>query len=305
MLEADIPVVRAFNRTVTRRLGALEESFHGRGRPLAACRLLFEIGPDGARLRDLRDRLGLDSGYLSRMLRGLEDEGFVLVRPSEADGRVREAALTDAGRAEWEALDGLSDGFARELLAPLSRGQRTRLVQAMAEVERLMRAAAVRIAPEPVSSPDARACLAQYCAELAARFEAGFDPARSVAAAVEDLSPPRGLFLLARLDGAAIGCAALKRAGDGVADVKRMWVAPGARGLGLGRRLLQALEAAAPDFGVSLLRLETNAALTEAQTLYRRSGFREVAPFSDEPYAHHWFEKPLTTRGGGEPPREP
>jgi ribosomal protein S18 acetylase RimI-like enzyme len=95
------------------------------------------------------------------------------------------------------------------------------------------------------------------------------------------------------LHGEPVGCGALKLHGDDPAEIKRMWVAPAARGLGLGRRLLADLEAHAAARGVRTLRLETNGALGEAIGLYRSAGYREVPAFSDEPYAHHWFEKAL------------
>jgi ribosomal protein S18 acetylase RimI-like enzyme len=92
---------------------------------------------------------------------------------------------------------------------------------------------------------------------------------------------------------AAAGCGVLKFHRDAPAEIKRMWVAPQARGLGLGRRLLAELEAHAAACGVRTLRLETNRSLGEAISLYASAGFREVAPFNDEPYAHHWFSKTL------------
>lgn len=296
--ETDIEGVRAFNRVVTRRVGALESSFLGRGRPLAECRLLFEIGlGEGARVAELRARLGLDSGYMSRLLRSLGREGLVALCPDPLDRRARRATLTEAGAREWRVLDDLSDGFARDLLAAVDPRRRARLVQAMVEVERLLTAASVEIAPVDPEAEEARASLARYVEELSTRFEAGFDPARSISAAAEEMRPPRGLFLLAWLDGRAVGCGGLKAGRQGIGEVKRMWVAPDARGLGVARRLLAAIETAATaEFGLDRLRLETNGALTEARTLYRASGYREVPAFSDEPYAHHWFEKDLSAR---------
>ena len=151
---------------------------------------------------------------------------------------------------------------------------------------------AIHLSVEQPDSPAARYCLEQYFQELAARFEAGYDPARGIPATPEELTPPRGYFVLATLDGAPVGCGALKcHATHG--EIKRMWVAHSARGLGLGTRILLRLEELARQRGLRLLRLETNKALTEAQSLYRRNGFREVRAFNDEPYAHHWFEKAL------------
>ncbi len=285
--------VRRFNRTVTQRIGALQDGFLARGRPLGQARLLWEIGPAGSDVRLLRSRLDLDSGYLSRLLRSLEDDGLIVVEPSQADGRVRVASLTGRGRAERAELDRRSDDAAAEILAPLSARQRTRLVTAMAEVEKLLVASEVRVAVGDARHPDARFCLQSYFGELSRRFDGGFDPARSIPAEDAELTSPAGLLLVARLHGEPVGCGALKFHGDAPAEIKRMWVAPAARGLGLGRRLLTDLEAQAAARQVRTLRLETNRSLDEAIGLYRSAGYREVAAFNDERYAHHWFEKTL------------
>jgi DNA-binding MarR family transcriptional regulator/GNAT superfamily N-acetyltransferase len=285
--------VRSFNRTVTQRVGALSDHYLARARPLGASRVLWEIGPDGTDARALRARLDLDSGYLSRLLRGLQDEGLIQVVPAEGDHRVRTAVLTDAGRAERAELDRLSDDLAAALLAPLNDRQRDQLAAAMGTVERLLTAGLVTFAVTDPASPEARACMAAYFAELGERFDGGFDPGASLPATDADLAEPSGLLLLARLHGEPAGCGALKFHGTEPAELKRMWVANRARGLGLGRRLLAELEDQARRHGATVVRLETNQALTEAITLYRSAGYAEVSAFSDEQYAHHWFEKQL------------
>jgi len=283
--------VRSFNRTVSQRIGALNDRFLDRGRPLGEARLLYEIGLDGAEVRNLRARLELDSGYLSRLLRSLERQGLAKAQPAANDGRIRRATLTRKGMRELTVLDCRSDAFARSVLDPLSVTQRDRLVAAMAEVERLMRASAVQIAAEAPDSADARWCLKEYFRELAARFEDGFDHAKSISAEPAELTPPAGVFVLARLSGQAIGCGGLKVRDRNIGEIKRMWVRADARELGVGRRILESLEAFAREFGIRTLRLETNRTLKEAQALYGKCGYREVEPFNDEPYAHHWFEK--------------
>jgi DNA-binding MarR family transcriptional regulator/GNAT superfamily N-acetyltransferase len=285
--------VRSFNRTVTQRVGALSDHYLARARPLGASRVLWEIGPGGTDARALRARLDLDSGYLSRLLRGLQDEGLIQVVPAAGDHRVRTAVLTDAGRAERAELDRLSDDLAAALLAPLNDRQRDQLAAAMGTVERLLTAGLVTFAVTDPASPEARACMAAYFAELGERFDGGFDPGASLPATDADLAEPSGLLLLARLHGEPAGCGALKFHGTEPAELKRMWVANRARGLGLGRRLLAELENQARRHGVTVVRLETNQALTEAITLYRSAGYAEVSAFSDEQYAHHWFEKQL------------
>jgi len=295
--------IRSFNRVTTQRIGALDDAFLDRGRPLGQARLLWEIGPDGADIRRLRARLDLDSGYLSRLLRSLEHDGLVVVEPSPADGRVRTARLTSRGRAEHAELDRRSDEAAAAILRPLSAAQRARLTAAMAEVERLLVASAIQVGPRDPRRPDARWCLESYFAELAGRFDGGFDPARSISADDAELTPPAGLLLVATLHGGPVGCGALKFRHGAPTEIKRMWVAPAARGLGLGRRLLTELEAHAAARGTSAVRLETNRALNEAIGLYRSAGYREVAAFNDEPYAHHWFEKTLGDAGPEGPDR--
>ena len=288
---AAVAQVRRFNRTVTQRIGALEDTFLTRGRPLGHSRVLWEIGPDGTDVRALRSRLDLDSGYLSRVLRSLEAEGLVTVGASRADGRVRVARLTGAGTRERAGLDARSDEAAAAVLAGLSPSQQDRLVTAMAEVERLLQASMVDVRVTDPRDPDARACIAAYLAKLARRFDTGFDPGRSLPATDDDLVPPAGLLLLAWLHAEPVACAALKFHGREPAEVKRMWVAEPVRGLGVGRRLLVAVEEHALASGARTLRLETNRALTEAIALYRSAGYREVPAFNDEPFADHWFEK--------------
>ncbi|TQF02194.1 MarR family transcriptional regulator [Kitasatospora acidiphila] len=283
--------VRRFNRTVTERVGVLHDHYLGRDRPIGEARLLWEIGEQGQDVRRLRDRLGLDSGYVSRLLRSLEADGLVTVEPQPQDRRVRTVRLTGAGRVERAALDARSDELAGALLGPLNTAQRARLVAAMAEVDRLLTAATVTLDTVDPEHPDARHCLRAYYTEMQECFETGFDPARSLLPDAGELRPPRGRFLVARLHGEPVGCAGLKLPPGAPAEIKRMWVAPDARGLGLARRFLGELEARAAQAGCTVLRLDTNKALTVAIGLYHSYGFQEVAAFNDEPYAHHWFEK--------------
>ncbi|ADI09089.1 hypothetical protein SBI_05969 [Streptomyces bingchenggensis BCW-1] len=288
---AQIDQVRRFNRTVTERVGVLHDHYLGRDRPIGEARLLWEIGEQGQDVRRLRERLGLDSGYVSRLLRALERDGLVTLEPHPEDRRVRTVRLTDAGRAERATLDRRSDELAGSLLEPLNSAQRTRLVAAMAEVERLLTAATVTVDAVDPDHPDAQHCLRSYFTELQERFETGFDPARSLLPDAGDFRPPHGLFLVARLHGEPVGCAGLKLPPTAPAEIKRMWVAPHTRGLGLARRFLAELETRAAEHGRDVLRLDTNKALDAAIGLYHSFGFQEVAAFNDEPYAHHWFEK--------------
>jgi DNA-binding MarR family transcriptional regulator/GNAT superfamily N-acetyltransferase len=293
MALSEIENVRRFNRAVTQRIGALSDHYMARDRPLGEARVLWEIGHDGCEVRTLRNRLELDSGQLSRLLRSLESANLVRVQPSAADRRIRIATLTKAGLAERAVLDRRSDRLAGSLLEPLNAVDRRQLVEAMRTVQRLLTAAAVEIRPVDPSSPDARQCLRAYVAELNARWEAGFDPSAGVTAEPHELTPPAGCMLVAYLHGEPIACGAVKHLPGGPTDIKRMWVSPAARGFGLGRRMLDELEQLARDAGASVARLETNRVLTEAIALYTSVGYREVPAFNNEPFAHHWFEKRL------------
>jgi DNA-binding MarR family transcriptional regulator/GNAT superfamily N-acetyltransferase len=278
-------------------VGALDDEYMARGRPLGQARLLWEIGPDGAEVAALRARLGLDSGYLSRLLRTLERDGLVTVAPADragGDARVRIAALTDAGRAEWAELDKRSDELALSILEPLAEQHREQLVARMAEVERLLIASMVVIEPCSPGDPRARACVRAYARDLARRFRDGFDPALSRPVHDEELVPPAGVFLLATLNAEPIGCGAVKLHPDAPAEIKRVWVADTVRGLGVGRRMLSELERYAAERGWTAIRLDTNRNLTEAIAMYRSAGYREVEPYNTEHYADYWFEKQLT-----------
>ena len=292
--DAQVAQVRSFDRTVTEVIGVLEDRFLGRDRPLGEARLLWEVGPSGAEVRALRRQLGLDPAYVSRLLRSLERAGLVRVSPDATDGRVRVARLTPAGLLERQELDHRSDAFATSLLEPLEDDERARLAAAMREVERLLSRARTRIEVVPATHPDVRWCFGRYYAELDERFESGFDVALARRTDPADLTLPRGLVLVAYVGEEPVGCGALRFHDAGVVEIKRVWLAPHVRGLGLGGRLLAALESHARSRGARVARLDTNRALTEAIAMYRRSGYREVPPFNDERYAHHWFEKALT-----------
>ncbi len=202
------------------------------------------------------------------------------------------ARLTRAGRRERAGLDRRSDELAQSLLAPLSAEQQ-RLVGAMRDVERLLVAASVQITAGDSEHPDAQYCLAEYVAELNRRSTRGFDPAVGATALPHEVRPPAGQFFVAYLHGEPVGCGAVKHHPEAPAEIKRMWIAPQARGLGLGRRLLETLEACARAGGAQVAHIETSAVLTEALSLYRSTGWVEVPPFNDEPFADHWLKKDL------------
>jgi DNA-binding MarR family transcriptional regulator len=282
--------IRRFNRAVTAEVGALDTSFLGRGRPLGAARVLNAIGQGRGDVGELRDYLGLDSGLTSRLLRGLEDEGLIKTVPHGDDARRRVARLTSAGRREFEAYETLSNAQAEALLARHARPEA--LLAAMDLVAAALGRRRISIEQTDPRSDAARYCLGEYYAELSRRFKGGFDVALSRDPDAADMIAPRGAFYVAMSDGLPLGCVGLKGGRD-YAEIKRLWVAPAARGLGVGRRLMDATEEAARSLSIKVLRLDTNSALSEAGQLYRSTGWTEIERFNDDPYPDLFFEKHL------------
>jgi DNA-binding MarR family transcriptional regulator/GNAT superfamily N-acetyltransferase len=286
-----IAVVRRFNRSYTQRIGVLDDSFLGMGMPLGPARLLFEIGSAPATAQALRERLGLDSGYLSRLLRRLERDGLIHVVPDPGDRRRRLVSLTGEGQQCWKDLERRSDERARQLIDPLTERQRDRLARALAEADLLVRAATVTFEPVDAASPVAKQTVGQYFAEINRRF--GFDPAGEGDKDAKLLTPPTGVFTVAVCDGEPVACGGLHTLGPGIGELKRMWVHDDWRGAGLGSRLLRHLEEQARALGHRIVRLDTNEALTEAITMYERAGYQRVDRYNDNPWATHFFEKKL------------
>jgi DNA-binding MarR family transcriptional regulator/GNAT superfamily N-acetyltransferase len=292
-----VAVVRRFNRSYTQRIGVLEDSFLGLGMPLGPARLLFEIGAVPAtaqappNTQALRERLGLDSGYLSRLLRRLEQDGLVDVSPDPADRRRRLVRLTAAGRERWQELERRSDDQARLITGPLTERQRDRLARALSEADLLVRAATVRFTATDPALPVARDMVGRYFAEIARRF--GFDSSGETEKDTKLLVPPAGLFVVAVSDGAPVACGGLQTIAPRTGELKRMWVHDDWRGAGLGSRLLRHLEDQARALGQTVVRLDTNAALAEAIAMYQRAGYRAIDRYNDNPWATNFFEKTL------------
>ncbi|WEA23850.1 bifunctional helix-turn-helix transcriptional regulator/GNAT family N-acetyltransferase [Rhizobium binxianense] len=283
--------VRRFNRAVTSEVGALDTSFLGRGRPLGAARVLNSIGRGQADVAVIRDYLGLDSGLMSRLLRGLEEEGLIETVPNPQDARRRVARLTETGRSEFQAYEALSNAQATSFLARHRHPEE--LLRAMDIVASSLRRDRIVLEEKDPRHPDASYCLSEYYGELARRFEKGFEVSLSRDPDAGDMVRPRGAFLVAILDELPIGCVGLKGSGGEVAEIKRLWVAPSARGLGLAKRLMTSAENIARALGIKRLRLDTNSALPEAQKLYRGTGWNEIDRFNDDPYPDTFFEKRL------------
>jgi DNA-binding MarR family transcriptional regulator/GNAT superfamily N-acetyltransferase len=287
--DADTAALRRFNRTYTQRIGALDESFLGTGRPLNVSRLLFEIGPGGATVRELRDRLDLDSGYLTRLLRRLTDDGLVDVHPDPADRRRRVVTLSRAGLVSWRELDDRSEDLARRLVAPLTGRQRARLTEALGTADLLVRAATIHLREVDPTDAVAREAAARYFAELDRRFPGGFDPGDP---------DHEGTFLLATSAGRPVAYGGVRALSADTGEIKRMWVDDAWRGAGLGSRMLRELEALAVRLGHSRVVLDTNRTLVEAIAMYERAGYTPVERYNDNPYAQAWFEKLLSRPRG-------
>lgn len=292
-----VAVLRRFNRSFTKRIGVLEERFLGLDRPLGQARVLFEIGstPDATMaVRRLRADLDLDSGYLSRILRALEADGLIEVVADATDARQRIARLTAVGRDEWTQLDERSDRLAAAVVDGLAPRHRDRLAVALDEADRLLAAGQATLEVTDPRAPGAREAMTRYFDELDRRFPDGFDVGDAIETDAAALSAPAGVLVLVRVDGRLAGCGGVLVLPDGAAEIKRMWIAEAMRGLGLGARLLRTLEEHAVALGCAVVRLDTNGVLTDAITMYRRAGYREIPRYNTNPYAQLFFEKHLT-----------
>lgn len=198
--------VRSFNRLVTQRVGTLEDSYLSRGRPFGEARLIFEIGSMIGPTCALRSRLGLDSGYLSRLLRSLEGQGLVEVSQNADDGRVRQVNLTASGLHEFRSYDTLSDDLAHSILFNARCRTARKTGCGDGRGERLIRHL-IDHDCRYLHSGDAQFCLGCYRAELDSRFDRGFDPSKGNNLTVRD-DAAGGYLLLARLEGEPVGCGA-------------------------------------------------------------------------------------------------
>ncbi len=291
MLDA-IARLRRFNRVVTREIGALDTSYLGRGRPLGAARVLQLVKAGGTDVAELRRRLDLDTGLLSRLLRGLEREGLVEVAADPADRRRRIARLTPAGEAEWQVYDQLGHAKAQAVFARAGSRQQA-VIDAMDLIATVMLKDQVEIRDADPDDDAALHCVAAYyrlLQDTVPGFASGMLPLPLPDAA--RYRAPAGACLVAWSEDLPIGVVSLRRLDTATAEVKRLWIDPLARGQGLGRRLMRAIEARARDLGYSHARLDSNTALAEAIALYRSDGWTECPPYTGAP-ANIWMAKRL------------
>jgi GNAT superfamily N-acetyltransferase/DNA-binding MarR family transcriptional regulator len=291
MLDA-VARLRRFNRAVTREAGALDTSFLGRGRPLGMARVLQLVRPEGTDVALIRDRLGLDSGLMSRFLRGLEHEGLILTDTDPADRRRRIARLTEAGAAELAAYDEMGRDRAARMIARAG-ARADEVIAAMDLIATLLNRDQMELRPADPDSPEVSTCWRAYFAELVAAVpEARPDMFALPDPGADSYRPPRGRCLVAWSDDLPVGCVALRPLDGDTAEVKRLWVHASARGQGLARRLMSAIEDEARAMGCTMLKLDTNSALAEAITLYRRTGWTDIPPYTGAP-ADTWMGKRL------------
>ncbi len=283
---------RRLSRAVTTQSGALDTSFLGLGRPLGSARVLNAIGHGKTEVSDLREYLELDSGLMSRLLRGLEAEGLITVESDGNDARRRVAQLTPEGRNAFHQYESLSNSAAEKVLSRYK--DQDSLLAAMDLIATVLGRDHIKIAPVDPEDPRIEYCVNQFYDEITSILGIPFDPHASGNPEADYLRPPKGVFLLATSDGLPIGCCGLKGQGTHLGEVKRLWLSSAARGLGLGKRLMDEIEDHARKLGMTTLQLDTNGRLHAALGLYRNSGWIEIDRYNDNPYAEHFFEKQLT-----------
>jgi DNA-binding MarR family transcriptional regulator/GNAT superfamily N-acetyltransferase len=298
-LEARVEAVRRFNRFFTRRVGALREGLLHSPYSLAEVRLMLEIARRRASsASELARELGLDPGYLSRTLNGLQKRGLVEKKPSEADARKRLLSLTPEGEEEFAVLDARAREEVAEMLGGLSEGEQRRLLDAMRTIEEILGGEGRGFKfSEPFylrpHEPGDMGWVVQRHGELYFR-EYGWDEsfealvARIVAEFVEGYDPARSRAWIAEMEGDRVGCVFVVEESEEVARLRLLLVEPRARGLGLGSRLVEECIRFARARGYSKLTLWTNSVLTSAKRIYEEKGFELV-----EEEKHHSFGRDL------------
>lgn len=298
--QTDISALRAFNRFYTRRIGILDPYLNS-DMSLTDVRVLYELAhsPDMT-ATDLGRSLALDTGYISRILKRFETKGWVRKTQSPKDGRQSLLSLTSAGSAKFAPLQERSNAEANDLLAPLTDGQRSQVMAAMASIERLLGQAESppAVATLRALQPGDLGWIQQVHGEVYSR-EYGYDA--SFEAVVADIAATyhRASLLpgaqnqsgwIAEVDGERVGGILLVNAEDGVeakiAKIRVLILTPAARGLGLAKRLVDECVAFARERGYERVILSTHEELTAARKIYASRGFKLVEAVEDE----YWGE---------------
>lgn len=284
-LATQVEAVRRFNRFYTQRIGVLDEGLLDSPFSLAEARVIYELAQRPATSAvSLGRELGLDAGYLSRMIRGFLQRGLVARRRSAEDGRVGLVSLTAAGRRAFAGLDARSRREIGHALTPLPPADRRRLLGALATIETLMGAPERRAAPLIVLRAHRPGDMGWVVSRHGALYasEYGWDIAFEAMVAdiaarfIRDFDPATERSWIAEADGERVGCAFLVRQSARVAKLRMLLVDPAARGRGLGARLVGECIAAARALGYARLTLWTNDILLAARRLYVEAGFRCV-----------------------------
>jgi DNA-binding MarR family transcriptional regulator/N-acetylglutamate synthase-like GNAT family acetyltransferase len=304
-----VDAVRRFNRFYTRRIGVLQEGLLESPYSLAEVRVLYELAHrEDPAASELADELGLDRAYLSRILAGFQARGLVRRRPSEADGRSSLLSLTAAGRKAFATLDGRSSAEVRALLSPLPEAEQARLVAAMGTIERTLGSAPSGPAAYVLREPrpgDLGWVVARHGALYSEEY--GWDErfealvAGLVARFVERLDARRERCWIAERDGENVGCVFLVRRSARVAQLRMLLVEPQARGLGLGRRLVDECIRFAGQAGYRRIVLWTSSLLHAARAVYEGAGFLKVKEETEDAFGHRLvfetWERPVKSAG--------
>ena len=284
-----VGVVRRFNRFWTSQIGLLREGYLESRFSLTEVRVLFELARcEETTASELGGELGLDAGYLSRLLGGFEKDGLIHKRPSEADGRRSLLRLTERGRETFAPLDARSRSDIGAMLGSLSVAEQDRLVGAMSTIEGLLTEPEGTYLLRPHESGDMGWVVHRhgilYAGEYGwdERFEALV--AQIVAKFIQEYDPKREHCWIAERDGENVGCVFLVRESEEIARLRLLLVEPQVRGLGIGSRLVEECVRFARRAGYRKIRLWTNDVLYDARHIYQGVGFRIV---HEEP--HHSF----------------
>jgi len=294
-LDRHVAAVRHFNRFYTRLIGVLEEGQAASSHSLTELRVLYELAHrDDPVAADLASDLGIDAGYLSRIIKKFARAGFVAKVASATDGRRQRLRLTEEGHAAFAPLERATERQIAALIAPLDGSGQERLVAVMATIEGLLGQGR---APAPYvlrpHRPGDMGWVVHRQAVLYAR-EYGWDEtfealvAEIAAKFITDFDPKRERCWIAERDGEILGAVFVVAASDEEAKLRLLYVEPEARGLGIGRRLVEECVRFARDTGYRRLVLWTNDVLVAARRIYQYAGFRLVRS-----EAHHSFGKDL------------
>mgnify|MGYP003707168219 CR=1 FL=1 len=287
--DAQVLAVRAFNRFYTRKLGVLDQQLLKSPFSLSEARVLYELAhpdPDGGELsaKEIGLQLGLDPGYLSRIVQNFDEAGLIARKPLPTDRRQYQLSLTAKGRQAFAKLERTTQEDVAAMLRPLSGEDRRRLTGAMETVERLLGAPRTQAPTAVLRDPRpgdmgwvVQSHGALYASEYG--FDSGFEAlvAEIVAKFITSFDPSRERCWIADIEGRPVGSVFLVKASDDVAKLRLLLLDPAARGQGLGQRLVAECIAFARACGYRRMTLWTQSILTAARKIYRDAGFRLVA----------------------------